>query len=51
MRQIERVVMLQAGSVIADGPKEEVLTSERLSALFGVRVQLFPDGEYYHLHA
>src|SRR5271157_1482629 len=49
--EIERVVLLQRGSVLADGPKEEVLTSERLSTLFGVPVKLFREEEYFHLHA
>lgn len=49
--EIERVVLLQHGGVLADGPKEKLLTGEQLSALFGVPVKLFRDGDYYHLHA
>jgi iron complex transport system ATP-binding protein len=49
--EIERVVLLQKGSIVADGPKAKVLTSERLSALFGVRVKLFRENGYFHLHA
>lgn len=49
--EIERVVLLQRGSVLADGPKEKLLTSEHLSALFEVPVRVFPDDGYYHLHA
>ena len=49
--EIERVVLLQRGRVIADGPKEHVLTDERLSALFGVPVRLFREDGYFHLHA
>jgi len=49
--EIERVVLMQRGRIVADGPKAEVLTSERLSALFGVPVKLFRDGEYFHVHA
>jgi iron complex transport system ATP-binding protein len=49
--EMERVVLLQKGCVLADGPKESVLTSEKLSALFGVTVRLFRDGDYFHLHA
>jgi iron complex transport system ATP-binding protein len=49
--EIERVVLLQSGRVIADGPKEHVLTDERLSALFGVPVRLFREDGYFHLHA
>ncbi len=49
--EIERVVLLQKGTVLADGPKEKVLTSEHLSGLFGVPVRVFEDDGYYHLHA
>lgn len=49
--EIERVVLLRRGRVMADGPKESVLTSERLSALFGVTVTIFREGGYYHLRA
>jgi iron complex transport system ATP-binding protein len=33
--EVERVVLLKAGSVVADGPKGTLLTSERLSELYG----------------
>jgi iron complex transport system ATP-binding protein len=49
--EIERVVLLQRGSVVADGPKESVLTSEQLSALFGARVRVFREDGYFHVHA
>ena len=48
---IERVVLMQRGRIVADGPKAEVLTGKRLGALFGVPVKLFRDGEYFHVHA
>src|SRR5262249_33708816 len=35
---IERVVLLKCGSVAAAGPKAEMLTSARLSAVFGAPV-------------
>jgi iron complex transport system ATP-binding protein len=49
--EIERVVLLQRGKVLADGPKDEILTSENLSALFGVAVTLIHEDGYFHLHA
>jgi iron complex transport system ATP-binding protein len=49
--EIERVVLMQRGRIVADGAKADVLTGERLSALFGVPVKLFRDGEYFHVHA
>ena len=47
--EIERIVMLKDGRVVADGPKDELLTSERVSALFGVRARVHRDGERYWL--
>jgi iron complex transport system ATP-binding protein len=38
--EIERVVMLKEGRILADGPKEQTLTAENLSALFGVPLRL-----------
>ncbi len=49
--EIERVVLLQKGRVVADGPKESVLTSEQLSVLFGARVKVFREDGYFHVHA
>ncbi|MEO8561716.1 MAG: ATP-binding cassette domain-containing protein [bacterium] len=45
--EIERVVMLRDGRVVGDGPTGEMLTSARLSALFGVEVDVEQrDGVY-----
>ena len=49
--EIERVVLLHKGRVLADGRKDELLTGERLSALFGVPVKLFREDGYFYLHA
>jgi iron complex transport system ATP-binding protein len=49
--EIERVVLLRKGRVLADGAKEKVLTSEKLSELFAVPVKLFCEDGYFHLHA
>jgi iron complex transport system ATP-binding protein len=48
--EIDRVVLLRAGRVVADGPKADVLTSESVSALFGVPLRLVRDGELLCLH-
>jgi iron complex transport system ATP-binding protein len=45
--EIDRVVMLQDSRIVADGPKAELLTSERLGELFSIPAQLEErDGEY-----
>jgi iron complex transport system ATP-binding protein len=48
--EIDRVVLLRRGRVLADGPKEKILTGEQLSELFGVSVKLFREDGYFHLH-
>ena len=47
--EIERVILLGQGRVVADGPKDEILTAERLSALFGLPVELASRNGYYNL--
>jgi iron complex transport system ATP-binding protein len=47
--EIERVVLLRQGRVMADGPKREILTDERLGRLFGLSVTLVENDGYYHL--
>jgi iron complex transport system ATP-binding protein len=48
--EIERVVLLREGQIVADGPKDEILTPARLSELFGVRVQIGRQDGYFHLY-
>jgi iron complex transport system ATP-binding protein len=48
--EIERVVLLSDGQIVADGPKEELLTSARLSELFGASVQVAGHNSYFHLY-
>src|ERR1700687_4818611 len=48
--EIERVVLLREGRIIADGPKFSVLTAEHLSNLFGAAVRLGQHDGYFHLY-
>ncbi len=45
--EMRRVVMMKEGRIVADGEKEELLTSERLSGLFGRRVMVEEVAEIY----
>ena len=45
--EIDRVVLLQDGRIVADGPKAGVLTPERLGAVYGVPIQVTEIGGYY----
>ena len=47
--EIDRVILLRAGRVFADGAKSELLTAERLTGLFGLPVELALRDGYYHL--
>jgi len=46
--EIERVLILRGGKIVLDGPKAEVLTSDRLSETFGVRVDVLQRDGFYH---
>ncbi len=47
--EIDRVILLRQGRIFADGGKQELLTTERLTGLFGLPVELARRDGYYHL--
>jgi iron complex transport system ATP-binding protein len=47
--EIGRVILMEKGRVIADGPTRDVLTAPRLSALFGRPLELLEREGYYNL--
>lgn len=47
--EIERVVLMSKGKIVADGGKEEILKSDSLSELFGTPVEIAHKDGYYHL--
>ena len=48
--EIERVILLRAGRVIADGAKEAILTEANLRELFGVKVKLQRQDGFFHIY-
>jgi iron complex transport system ATP-binding protein len=48
--EIERVVLLREGRVLADGRKSSILTGEHLWNLFGASVRLGQHDGYFHLY-
>lgn len=48
--EIERVVLLREGRILADGSKSSVLTEEHLFKLFGVPIRLGNHDGYFHLY-
>jgi iron complex transport system ATP-binding protein len=48
--EIERVVLLREGRILADGRKSSILTKEHLSNLFGVAVRLGQQDGFFHLY-
>ncbi len=47
--EINRVVLMNKGRVVADGKKEEILQVDRLRDLFGVEVEMVRRDGHYHL--
>jgi iron complex transport system ATP-binding protein len=47
--EMRRVVLFRNGRVFRDGPKEEVLDSASLTALFELPVEVIERGGYYHV--
>jgi iron complex transport system ATP-binding protein len=47
--EIQRVVLMSRGHMVADGPKEEILRVERLAGLFGVSVEMARRDGHFHL--
>jgi iron complex transport system ATP-binding protein len=48
--EIERVVLLSEGRIIADGPKAAILTEENLSKLFRANVRPGQHDGYFHIY-
>ena len=49
--EIDQVVLIDRGRVVAQGTKPEMLSGERLSALFGAPVTVTQDHGYYYARA
>ena len=47
--EIARVILIKEGRIYADGPKPEVLTAPKLSALFRLEVEVVERSAYYHV--
>jgi len=48
--EIERIVLLREGKILADGPKASILTAENLSKLFNANVRLGQHDGFFHLY-
>jgi iron complex transport system ATP-binding protein len=47
--EIERVILLKAGRIVADGPKNAILTTRNLTELFGVPVEVTSRDGYFDI--
>jgi iron complex transport system ATP-binding protein len=47
--EIDRVLLMSQGKMVADGAKEEMLQPQRLESLFGIRLDVARQNGYYHL--
>ncbi|HEY6129162.1 MAG TPA: ATP-binding cassette domain-containing protein [Candidatus Acidoferrum sp.] len=48
--EIDRIILLRNGAILADGPKHEVLTAGNLSRLFGAEVRLHLHENTFHIY-
>src|SRR5580698_8038015 len=46
--EIDRIIMMRSGRIVADGPRHELITVEQLRNLFGVAVALTERDGYWH---
>ena len=46
--EIERIILMRDGRIVADGPREDLLTEPRLSELFRAPVRIGRDAEWLH---
>jgi iron complex transport system ATP-binding protein len=46
--EIQRVILMRAGRIVEDGPRQQLLTEARLSDLFSVPVRIGRDEEWLH---
>jgi iron complex transport system ATP-binding protein len=47
--EIERVLLMSNGRIVAEGPKDRMLQPEHLEELFGIKVEMARHDGYYHL--
>src|SRR5215470_11041188 len=47
--EIDRVILMEKGRIAGDGPTKEMLTEARLSALFGLPLELIERAGFYNL--
>jgi iron complex transport system ATP-binding protein len=47
--EVERVVLMRAGRIVADGPKAQLLTADAIGRLFGIDVAVSQRDGFYHL--
>jgi iron complex transport system ATP-binding protein len=47
--EITRVVLMKDGRIFRDGAKDSVLSSDSLSSLFGMDLEVFERNGYFHL--
>ena len=46
--EIDRIILMRDGRIVADGPREQLLTESRLSELFGAPVRIGHDEQWLH---
>jgi iron complex transport system ATP-binding protein len=47
--EVERVLLMSRGRIVAEGPKDQMLQPQHLESLFGIKVEMARRDGYYHL--
>ncbi len=47
--EIERIILISQGCIVADGNKEKILNSRTLSRLFGIKLEVMHKEDFYYL--
>ena len=47
--EVERVILMRDGRILADGAKADLLRPEALTGLFGIAVEVTERDGFYHL--
>jgi ABC-type cobalamin/Fe3+-siderophores transport systems, ATPase components len=48
-KDVTRVIMIKNGRIFADGPKEKMLVSERISELYDMKIDITELSGSYHM--
>ncbi|OPX54348.1 iron complex transport system ATP-binding protein [Oceanospirillum multiglobuliferum] len=48
--EVQRIILMKQGRIVADGDKKQVLTTDNLSALYGIALKLMEQDGFYQVY-